>query len=172
MKRLLILIMILLSLMAGAALGEAEPSLTLMVYVCGSNLETEAGAASADLAEMMAHYPDDGSLRVIVMPSGSLMWQNEISAEETAIYELTSAGLTKLCTLPLQSMGEPAALTALLEYGYTHAPAGRHALIMWDHGAGPNIGLCFDELFQTGDSMDGLTLDELSTALQNSPAAE
>ena len=172
MKRLLAMILVLLSLILQVALCENQPALTLMVYLCGSNLETEAGAASADLAEMLAHYPSDGSLRVIVMPSGSRTWQNDISAEETAIYELTGRGLAKLCTLPLQNMGDPAALTALLDYGYTHAPADRYALLMWDHGAGPTLGLCFDELFSAENSMDGLTLQELADALENSPAAQ
>ena len=172
MKRLLCMMLVFLSLISGCAVAETEPTLTLMVYLCGSNLETEAGAASADLAEMMAHYPADGSLRVIVMPSGSRTWQSAVSAEETAIYELTGSGLSKLCTLPLQSMGDPASLTALLDYGYSHAPAGKYALLMWDHGAGPNLGLCFDELFPTEGSMDGLTLQELAVALENSPAAQ
>lgn len=171
MKRLLAMVCILFSLIFQSAVCECEPTLTLMVYLCGSDLETEAGAASADLAEMMAHYPADGSLRVIVMPSGSKAWQSDIPAEETSIYELTGSGLTKLCNLPLQSMGDPDTLAALLDFGYAQSPAGRHALILWDHGAGPNFGLCFDELFPSENSMDGLTLQELSTALQSSPAA-
>ena len=93
MKRLLSMILLFLFLAAGTAICETVSDLTLMVYLCGSDLETEAGAASADLAEMMEHYPADGSLRVIVMPSGSREWQNEVSAEETAIYELTMPDL-------------------------------------------------------------------------------
>lgn len=171
MKRLFTLI-IFLFLLTGAAACRAETALTLMVYLCGSNLETDAGAASADLEEMMTHYPSDGSLRVIVLASGARQWQNGISPEKTAIYELTGAGLEKLCTLAPRSMGDPASLTALLEYGYTHAPARDYALILWDHGAGPAVGLCFDERYPTGSSMDGLTLTELSTALRESPANE
>lgn len=171
-KRLLTIIVLLLTLPYCSAHCQEEPSLTLMVYLCGSNLETEAGAASADLAEMMAHYPADGSIRVIVMPSGSRTWQSEVATSETGIYELTGEGLEQLCTLPLQSMGEPAALTALLDYGYTHAPARQYALVMWNHGAGPNMGLCFDERYAPDGQMDGLTLSELSQALAQSPAAE
>lgn len=171
-KRLLIMLILLLILLPGSALGQGEPALTLLVYLCGSNLETEAGAASADLAEMMAHYPSDGSIRVLVMPSGSKAWQSDVATEETAIYELTGDGLALRCALPVKNMGDPAALTALLDYGYAHAPAQQHALVMWNHGAGPNVGLCFDERFATADGMDGLTLSELSAALAHSPAAQ
>ncbi len=172
MKRLLAMILILFSLILQAAVCESETALTLMVYLCGSNLETEAGAASADLAEMMTYVPRDGSMRILVMPSGSKEWRTDISTDETAIYELSNDGLEQLCTLPAQSMGEPSALTALLDYGYTHAPAQRYALVMWDHGAGPNMGLCFDERYTTENGMDGLTLTELSAALAASPAAQ
>lgn len=171
MKRLFTILLILLVLTLGAAACQAESALTLMVYLCGSNLETDAGAASADLAEMQAHFPEDGRLRIIVMASGSRQWHSDVSPDETAIYELTGAGLNKLCSLPLQSMGDPAALTALLDYGYTNAPAQQYALLLWDHGAGPAVGLCFDELFPAENGMDGLTLAELSQALSDSPAA-
>ena len=171
MKRLLTLILMLLTLMVGAASCQEESALTLMVYLCGSNLETDAGAASADLEEMMTHYPADGSVRVIVMASGSRQWHSDVSPDETAIYELTGAGLEKLCALPLQSMGDPAALTSLLDYGYTHASAQQYALLLWDHGAGPAVGVCFDELFPAENGMDGLTLPELSQALSDSAAA-
>ena len=171
-KRLLMLLLILLMFPCRLAFGEDPPALTLMVYLCGSNLETQAGAASADLMEMIAHYPAEGKLRVLVMPAGSQAWQNQVDATETAIYELTADGLQKQCALPLQNMGDPAALTTLLQYGYTHAPAQQYALLMWNHGAGPNIGLCFDERFHDENGMDGLTLAELSTALASSPAAD
>jgi len=169
-KRLLAMIVLLLPLWLAPALCRGEAALTLMVYLCGSNLETEAGAASADLAEMAAHYPDDGSLRVIVLPSGAKAWQNE-AAGDAAIYELTGEGLSPLCALPERSMGDPEALTALLDWGYAHAPAEQYALLMWNHGAGPRVGLCFDERFESEGGMDGLTLAELSSALERSPAA-
>lgn len=173
MKRLLCtLLMLLLCLGLLAHAEAASPSLTLMVYLCGSDLESTAGAASADLEEMMQHYPADGSVRVIVLASGAQTWHNGVSTGETAIYALTGNGLEKLQTLPLQSMGDPATLTALLDYGYTQAPAEQYALILWDHGAGPLLGVCFDEQFKQGNTMDGLTLAELSSALAASPAAD
>lgn len=171
-KSLLYTIVLLLMLAPLAAYGQGEPALTLMVYLCGSNLETDVGAASADLAEMMAHYPADGSVRVMVMPSGSKAWQSDVATAETVIYELTGDGLEPRITLPVQSMGDPASLTALLDYGYAHASAGQYALILWNHGAGPNVGLCFDERYSSDGLMDGLTLPELSAALADSPAAE
>ncbi len=172
MKRILLAILALLLCLGASACGEEQPALTLMVYLCGSDLETSAGAATADLEEMMVHYPTDGSVRVLVMASGAKKWHSDISAGENAIYELRGDGLTKVHALPLASMGTSEPLTALLDYGYASAPAQRHALILWNHGAGPLLGVCFDEQFSDGAGMDGLTLEELSAALAASPAAE
>ena len=170
MKRWLLVLLTMMVCWGLPAMAE-EPALTLMVYLCGSDLETSAGAATADLEEMMAHYPADGSVRVLVMASGAKKWRSGIDAGETSIYELTDAGLEKAETRPLASMGDAQTLTALLDYGYTHAPAEKYALILWDHGAGPLLGLCFDEQFAGDAGMDGLTLAELHEALADSPAA-
>lgn len=172
MKRLLVLLMLLICWMLPARGETQEPALTLMVYLCGSDLESASGAATADLEEMIAHYPGDGSVRVLVLASGAQTWHNGVSAEETAIYELTGDGLTRVHALPLQSMGNPATLQALLDYGYAQAPAQRHALILWNHGAGPLLGVCFDEQFTGEGGMDGLSLTELTQALAASPAAQ
>ena len=153
--------------------GADETRLTLMIYLTGSDLESNASAASDELAEIMAAYPEGSGIDVIVMASGSKAWTSEaISGDETAIYELHADGLEKVQTGPLRSMGSPDTLLSLLDYGYTHYPAEQYALILWDHGAGPMMGVCFDELFTDGQDMDSLTMPELASALAASPFAE
>ena len=150
------------------AAGEAA-SLTLMVYLTGSDLESKAGAASADLNEMIAHMPDSPALRVLVMASGAKSWTADVSPKETAIYALRPGGMDKAAAYPLMNMGEPDTLRTLLDYGFENCPADRYALILWDHGAGPMMGVCFDELFAGENGMDSLSLFELRQALQDSP---
>ena len=57
--------------------GRAEPSreLTLMVYLCGSDLESGNGSASADIAEMMAAQYDARRVTVLVMSGGTSAWR-------------------------------------------------------------------------------------------------
>ena len=43
---------------AADAAKPQRPRMTLMIYMTGSNLESEGGAASAELAEMCAAYAD------------------------------------------------------------------------------------------------------------------
>ena len=155
-----------------SAAATGQPHLTLMIYLTGSNLESDASAASDELAEMMASYPEDGSVNVIVMASGSKAWTNDaIAGDETSIYELHADRLEKVRTGPLRSMGDPDTLLSLLDYGYANHPAEQYALILWDHGAGPVMGVCFDELFTDGQGMDSLTMSELASALAASPFA-
>ena len=169
----LCLLPVLLFLFGSSSAGkdDSEP-LTLMVYMTGSDLETKAGAASADLREMMEAIPEDDSLQVLVMASGAVRWQSDVEADAANIYRLTRGGLELALKGENASMGSPDTLLRLLEYGSSQGGSGKHALILWDHGAGPLEGLCFDECFRSGGMMDGLTLEELVSALAASPFAQ
>ncbi len=53
---------------------EAGGPLTLMVYMCGSNLESGYGAASADIEEMKSAVRDLKHVTVLLMTGGSSQW--------------------------------------------------------------------------------------------------
>ena len=48
-------VLMLIVLLPLRALGEGGKKLTLMVYMCGSNLESGYGSATADIQEMLGH---------------------------------------------------------------------------------------------------------------------
>lgn len=175
-RRLTALLLILLLSCTGHAMADTAqaglPRLTLMIYMTGSNLESDGGAASAELEEMSAAYAGAKGVDVLVMASGSKQWHANVDAGETSIYALQPDGLKKEFPGPLRSMGEADTLLSLLTYGYEHHPAETYALILWDHGAGPMMGVCFDELFPGEYGMDSLSLEELAAALSQSPFAE
>ena len=160
-----------LLLAASAAAEDGRAALTLMVYLCGSDLETTRGAASADLAEMIAACPAGDDVQVVVMASGAAAWHSGVDPDTAAIYALDGEGLHRVSDGASGSMGDPATLGALLDYGYAHYPARRYALLLWDHGAGPLLGVCFDERYADEGGMDGLTLAEIGRALADSPFA-
>ena len=62
------------------------------------------------------------------------------------------------------SMGDPATLSLLLQYGTENFPASAYSLIFWGHGNGPLEGICHDE----NRLWDALTLEELDSALSSS----
>lgn len=160
-----------LSLTRHSARAQADRRLTLMVYLCGSDLEEDAGAASIDLHEMCSALPADGSVALLVLASGARSWQLGIDPEENAVYEVRQGRLQKLRSGPYESMGQPETLSGFLTYAYQACPAEDYALILWDHGAGPMMGVCFDSRFTSGQQMDSLSLNELGQALRNSPFA-
>ena len=147
-----------------------ERQITLLIYLCGSDLETRGSAASRDVEEMLRSLPDIQAAQVLVMAGGSKVWhKQEVSAQETSIFRLSPEGLVKEHTLEALSMGDPQTLGMFLAYGYNHYPAQQYALLLWDHGAGPVVGVCFDERTEVQGGWDGLSLSELEQALASSP---
>ncbi len=136
-------------------------SLTLMVYMCGSNLESGYGAASADIEEMKAAGLRSRDVTVLVMTGGANQWSQGYDAGECLIHELGPRGTRIVWRSEAKNMGDPETLTALLRYGQEAYPADQYALILWNHGGGPAEGVCWDELF----SLDQMTLPELIQAI-------
>ena len=170
---LIVLLMLLAVIWMPVGHGEARSAdMVLMIYMCGSDLEDQAGAATRDLEEMRSALPSDGALEIIVMAGGSPSWKTPgIDAETVGIYRLTPAGIEPAEAGKPASMSDPETLGRLLRYGHDCCPAKRYALLMWDHGAGPMMGLCFDARTDSGDGMESLSLPDLESALADSPFA-
>ena len=149
-----------------AAHGEESRKLTLMIYMCGSNLESSAGSATEDIREMLDSMPAGRDVTVLVMTGGSDLpaGTGYFQQENAGIYELASGGRIRRIVQAVepQNMGDGATLAEFLRYGQENRPAQRYALILWDHGGGPLEGVCWDE---TAD-MDHLTMAEVTGALE------
>ena len=168
MKRLLPLLLALLTAFAPAsgrlprALAE-ENDLTVLVYLCGSDLETENGQATDDIREMVSSgIGGSGRVSVLLATGGASEWQRYgISDRSVQYYRLGASGPELLKDAGRRSMGDAATLSGFLSWGLSAAPAERVILILWDHGGGPVFGLCTDQNF----SDDSLTLSELRAGL-------
>ncbi|MCL1802074.1 MAG: clostripain-related cysteine peptidase [Eubacteriaceae bacterium] len=136
-------------------------------YLCGSDLESESGLASLDLAEMMlATLP--GDVTAVIQTGGAEEWHNSvISAEELGRYVYKGNKLELVESLPLASMGDPRVLADFLDFCNANYPAKKQALIMWDHGGGSLFGMEIDRLFDN----DSLSLPEFEEAIKAMPAA-
>ena len=151
------------TLISGSAERSSIRSLTLMVYMCGSNLESQYGSASMDLMEMQGAGFDAERLNVLVMTGGAERWALGGDAGQTVIRRILPGGQQIVWRSELRDMGDPETLTQFLKYGKQAYPADDYALIFWDHGGGPLDGVCWDEMF----SMDGLTLKELTEGIRD-----
>lgn len=152
------------------ALQESMPNrLTLMVYMCGSNLESEYASASADLQEMLDVNFDVEQVKVIVMCGGSLSWASGYDPEAANVLEIGRPPMAKangFRTVPwadeAMNMGEPGTLSWFVDNCVERYPAKDYALILWDHGGGPLEGVCWDERYYP----DRLSMEELTQALE------
>ena len=145
--------------------GNGQDQVTVMLYLCGTDLESKSGMATADLNEMIsARFSDN--VRIIVETGGCSQWQNSvISTLANQIYEVRQGGIKALeKNLPRQAMTDPATLSSFIQYCSKNYPADRNILILWDHGGGSLSGYGYDELAANNDTM---TLDEIGRALKD-----
>ena len=137
---------------------------TVMVYMCGTDLESKSGMATADLEEMVSATLGS-NINVIVETGGASTWQNQIVKSNTnQRFRIKQGGLETLdANVGKRSMVDPSTLSDFIQYSAKEFPADRYMLILWDHGGGSLTGYGYDELFP-GDSM---SLDGINTALKN-----
>ncbi len=126
-------------------------------YLCGSDLESDGGAASADLEEMMSvELPDN--VKIVIQTGGSYWWDSShVDADYTQRFVYDSDGLRLVEELPIENMGDPATLESFLQFAEENFPAEHTILNIWNHGGGSMYGVAFDEMFD----MDSLTLPEM-----------
>lgn len=137
---------------------------TLLIYMCGSSLESKNGSASDDLSELLsAKIPDN--VNVVVETGGSLMWKKYgISSDKLQRYKVSDNKLVLLDESKLCCMGDSSTLKDFIDWGTKEFPSKKTALILWDHGGGFLKGICKDEIYNN----DWLTVQEFDEALSES----
>lgn len=141
-----------------------EGSFTLLIYMCGSSLESRNGAATKDISELLcAEIPD--RVNIVIETGGAWKWKNYgISYDKIQRYRVVDGALTLLEENRLSSMGDAETLRYFIDWGTATFPAEKTALILWDHGGGFLRGICMDELYCD----DWLTISEFDEALSSS----
>lgn len=141
-------------------LADSNTDWVVYWYLCGSDLESEYGAATNDLAELLdVNLPEN--VKVVIQTGGTAAWQNElISAETLGRYLYDHNGLQLLEELSSASMGDGQTLAEFLAFGRENFPAKHTAVVLWNHGGGSVSGASFDELY----GMDSLSLVEMYQA--------
>ncbi|HHY36056.1 MAG TPA: hypothetical protein GX518_00005 [Firmicutes bacterium] len=142
---------------------------TIMLYLNGSDLETEAGMATGDLLEIITAGFNEENINFLVLTGGALQWQNGLIPGDTCtLYRVAGGDLEFIADVGPCSMGDAGTLASFIDFGMTGFPADKYGLILWNHGGGSIAGFGVDENFD----YDGLTLLELNLALEKSLAAE
>ena len=129
-------------------------------YLCGSDLESDAEAATMDLYELQCtSLPEN--VQVIIETGGAREWYHEdVEAGQQGRYLYDSDGLTFLEAQPEADMGDPETLADFLSFCKENFPADHTMFLFWNHGGGSVSGAAFDEIYD----YDSLTLDEMYQA--------
>ena len=150
---------------AGIPQAKAEMNeVTILAYICGTDLESDEGEASADIREMIsAGIGGSGAVSAVIATGGCQEWQRfSFSTRSVQYYRLGNSEPELLKDAGKRNMGDAGTLSDFLSYAISAAPAKRYILVFWDHGGGPVFGLCNDQNFND----DSLSLAELRTGLQ------
>lgn len=136
---------------------------TVMVYIVGSNLESQGQCASKDLEEIRLSGVDTTKNNILIYTGGAKHWHTPgLSGYTDSILRLDGQQYSIVNSLSSQNMGSSATLASFLDFGRRNYPADSYSLILWDHGGGPIGGYGHDELHD-----DLLTMNELQAGLQS-----
>lgn len=140
--------------------GNNEDVVTLMIYMCGSDLESKYGTASVDINEILSADISE-NVNVLIQTGGCVDWTNEqISEERTQIFSVENGELQLVNdNLGLRNMAEANTLTDFINYSKDNYPANRYGLIIWNHGFGTVEGFGHDENFNNAN-MDVYSLEK------------
>ena len=137
---------------------------TILVYLCGTDLESECAAASIDIEEALyGEYSDN--VRIVYQTGGTAEWNEYygISNSVSQRYVANNGELELVDEFQLSNMGDPQTLADFVSWGVENYPAERMGLVLWNHGGGSISGVCFDEM----NYSDSLSLREIDSALNS-----
>jgi len=149
-----------------ASAVEAAPKVapyTVLVYMVGSDLESDGGFASDDLIEM-AEVGSTKDVNILVETGGTKNWALPMISNKVNQRWLVQKGDLKIMKNDLgnRSMGKQSTLQDFLIWGVKNYPAKKYAVILWDHGSGAK-GYGYDE---NNLSDPSLSVQEINGALK------
>ncbi len=151
-----------------SAISGGDAKEVLMIYMVGSNLESESGLASADIEEMQECGFDEDEMTVLICTGGTDYWWNpDIPDDECAIFELTGDGLDQVASLGERDMADPTTLSGFVDFAYQSYSADDYSMVLWNHGGGAILGYGADENY----NYDALSMRELDEALGSTKMA-
>lgn len=134
-----------------------DSTYTLMVYLCGSDLESSYGCGTADLREMIEGYNGNECVNIIVQTGGSYFWHNyQVTADRCQRFRVTKNTIELIDDkVGDRAMNDPKTLSDFIDYSVKSYPADRYGLVLWNHGGGSAGGFSYDE--KHGDDMMSMT---------------
>ena len=141
--------------------GNGQDTITIMVYMCGTDLESRSGMGTSDLQEMLNAKVGD-KVNLLVYTGGCKGWRNNVvSSKNNQIYQIRNGQMACLVENAGNApMTDPNNLASFIQWCGKNFPANRNQLIFWDHGGGSLSGYGYDEKYATSGSMDLAEIDK------------
>ncbi len=134
---------------------------TIFVYLCGSDLESQYGAATNDMVEMMEASASD-KVRFVVQTGGASEWNNEaVNKKKLQRFVVQNEDIELVDEVKEASMAKSNTLAKFLKWGVNNYSSEHMGVILWNHGGGSIGGICYDET----DNMKSLSLRDVDSAL-------
>ena len=154
---------------------QTKDAWTVMMYVCGSNLESDGGAATTDLSEVLKIGNQPSDINIVCETGGSTKWygsnvnaDSSFQKDKNQRWEVRDGKLYLKQTNSKAYMNNSSTLESFVKWAVGKYPAEKYALILWNHG-GAMEGVCIDDRDPNNSSWpyDYLTNAEVKTAMTN-----
>ncbi|MBR2067930.1 MAG: hypothetical protein IJ875_06715 [Solobacterium sp.] len=143
-------------------LGNNQDQITMLVYLCGTDLESNYGMATTDLQEMLNATGSD-KITIVIQSGGTKQWRNSVMTNGAVErYVIQNGQMAKVNYSTRGAMTDSDMLADFIQWGTQNFPANRYFLDFWDHGGGSLTGYGYDELYPNGS----MTVDRIASALE------
>ena len=141
----------------------------VMIYLCGTDLESKEGLATQNLKAIADTLPSD-EVNLLVQTGGAKEWDPakklgfDIANDRLQRWSYGDDGFVLMDEVEDASMADGRTLTDFIQWTADHYSAKKNMLVLWDHGGGSSTGLILDENY--GDTI--MPVFVLEEALQES----
>lgn len=123
---------------------EGDGTATVLMYIVGSDLESEAAYASYNIEQIL--NADLSKINVVIETGGASMWYTDgIDSDYIERFVAKDGYLELVDYLPQASMTKKSTLEDFLKWGVENYPAETMCAVLWDHGGGTLYGFGADE---------------------------
>lgn len=147
---------------AAAPLSKETAEWNVLIYLCGTDLESKGGMATNNL-EMITNTTPDEKVNVLIETGGTSEWNAkerlgmDIANDKLQRWSYGTEGFTLVDELDNSSMAKYTTLSDFIRWSGNNYPAKKNLLVLWDHGGGSSKGLIVDELHDGATmSLEGL----------------
>ena len=122
----------------------------VLLYLCGTDLESDWGVATENLQAIAATIPND-SVNLLVQTGGAKEWDPaeklgfEIANDRLQRWYYGEDGFVLMDEVEDAGMSDGRTLTDFIQWSAENYSAKKNLLVLWDHGGGSSTGLIMDE---------------------------